>query len=306
MAYIEKAKLAAIIYRILRLASSNDDFVSSQRNRNARIWQLESELKDWRLQLPMELTSFDTALNLSEDADRSLQMTMSILHLTQLMALIMLHKSEVSVASWTKCLQIGEDWFEDNEALDAQGHTKSVRQAAHEITSIHKTLHEQQLTPSLPATCIATVCTAVFVHLLDARSMPGTIRDSALEHLDTCLTVLRELGHMNEAATDITRIVDSAVQAVKGSSASSTRQENVSSPTGTAGSTRSRFTNDGPPSFMEGVVPDQLPNHRHHGISSPRDPFGLGFEFGGQDLFSGLENFFDFELIESVNSLAGA
>ncbi|OAP62785.1 hypothetical protein AYL99_02012 [Fonsecaea erecta] len=308
MAYIEKAKLATIIYRILRLASSNDDFVSCQRNRNARIWQLESELKDWRLQLPMELTSFDTALNLSEDADRSLQMTMSILHLTQLMALIMLHKGEVSVASWTKCLQIGEDWFDDNEALDAQGHTKSVRQAAHEITSIHKTLHEQQLTPSLPTTCIATVCTAVFVHLLDAKSTAGSIRDSALEHLDTCQAILRELGQMNEAATDITRIVESAVQAVKGSSAAPlTRQENAASPAGTVGSSRSRFTNDGTPSFMEGVVPNQqAPEQHRHGASTPRDPFGLTFEFGGQDLFSGIENFFDFELIESVSLLAGA
>ncbi|KIW33427.1 uncharacterized protein PV07_00279 [Cladophialophora immunda] len=311
MAYIEKAKLATVIYRILRFSSSNDDFVSCQKNRNARIWQLESELKDWRLQLPMELTSFDTALNLSEDADRSLQMTMSILHLTQLMALIMLHKSEVSVATWTKCLQIGEDWFEDNEALNAQGHTKSVRQAAHEITAIHKTLHEQQLTPSLPTTCIATVCTAVFVHLLDARSTEGSIRNSALEHLDTCLTILHELGHMNEAATDITRIVESAVRAVGGgSSAASTGQENAASPTGTAGSTRSRFTNDGQcgtPSFMEGVVPDQPPNQHTHGTSSPsRDAFGAAFEFGGQDLFYGVENFFDFELIESVSLLAGA
>ncbi|KIW90966.1 uncharacterized protein Z519_08749 [Cladophialophora bantiana CBS 173.52] len=310
MAWIEKAKLAIIIYRILRLSCSSDDFVNCQSNRNARIWQLESELKDWRLQLPMELTSFNTALNLSEDADRSLQMTMSILHLTQLMALIMLHKSEVSISGWTKCLQNGEDWLEDNEALDAQGHTKSVRQAASEITAIHKALHEQQLTPSMPTTGIATVCTAVFVHLLDARSTGGFIRNSALEHLDTCLTILRELGQMNEAATDVTRIVESAVQAARGSSATPASQEYAAaSPSGTSGSGRSRFTNEcATPSFMEGVVPDQLPSHQLPvgSLSTTRDSFGSAFELGGQDLFYGIENFFDFELIENVSLLAGA
>ncbi|KAH0848605.1 hypothetical protein FOPE_02510 [Fonsecaea pedrosoi] len=294
MAYIEKAKLALVIYQILKLSSSNDDVASGQKSRNARIWQLESELKDWRLQLPMELTSYDAALNLFEGADRSLQMTMSTLLLTQLMAVVMLHRSEASATNWPKSSQIGGDWFDDIEALDAQGHTRSIRQAAHEITTIHETLHEQQLTGSLPPTCVATICTAVFVHLLDARSTEGPIREAALKHLDTCLTILPELGQVNEAANDIARLIVPAVQAVRASSAPATRKENATSPTRPTGLNRPQYTNGASldtPSFMDGVMPDQGPIV--NGTLSPWDLFGSALEFGGQDPFFGIEGIFD-------------
>ncbi|KAJ9612471.1 hypothetical protein H2200_004068 [Cladophialophora chaetospira] len=307
MAYIEKAKLTTIIYRILRLSYSTDFTVSNQNNRNARIWQLESELKDWRLQLPMELTPCNPTLNLSEDVDKSLQVTMSMLLLSQLMALTMLHKSRVSIAEWAKCLQDGDDdWFDDEGVMSARAHTKSMRRAAYEITAIHRTLHERKLTSSIPTTGIATMCTAVFVHLLDARSAGGSIRSAALEHLEACLTILRELGQLNEAATDVTKIVESAVQAARDLNAQP--QAAISwGPSST--SDRARFANETrctTSSFMEGVLPDQTRSQVPVSTSNSRGLFGSTAEPSVPDLFNGIENFFDFELIENVSLFTGA
>lgn len=361
LACIEKAKLALIIYRILRLPRSGGDSSINASTRNARVWQLESELKDWRLQLPMELTSFNPALNLSDDSDRSLQLTISLIHLTQLMALILLHKSEVSLAGWTENNNGGDDWDEDDggAAMDAQGHTRSMRQAAYEMTVIHKTLHDQRLTPSIPTIGIATVCAAVFVHLLDARSAPASIRRAGLEQLDTCVSVLRELGQINETAIDVTRIVESAVQAARefsssapppvsqkqplaGSSHNATSNANANANananTNTNAESASRSTEEAQfttHSYMEGVVPGRSENPNpapppqssssssslsSSSLEAPAHANGHGTNsyafaqaqvhdlFGslGQDLFCGMENFFDFELDENPLFLAEA
>ncbi|KIW68041.1 hypothetical protein, variant [Phialophora macrospora] len=299
MACMEKAKLSLVIYRILQLPRSSSDYTGNPHRRNARIWQLESELKDWRLQLPMELTSFNPTLTLSEDADRSLQMAISILHLTQLMALIMLHKSEVPFATWLESpvSMPGDDWLEDDGARDAQGHIKSMRQAAHEITAIHKTLHERGLTPSIPTIGVAAVCTAVFVCLLDARSAQASVRQASLDRLDTCLVVLRELGQINQAATDVTTIVESAIQTARDFPATPAAQCADMAQNPSLNSDPSQTPHElecTTHSYMEGVLParsDKRPN-----IAGSDTPalFVSAFGSTGQDLFLGMEEFFDF------------
>jgi hypothetical protein len=297
---MEKAKLSLVIYRILQLPRSSSDYPGNPHRRSARIWQLESELKDWRLQLPVELTSFNPALNLSEDADRSLQMAISILHLTQAMALIMLHKSEVPFATWLESPvpMLGDEWLEDDGAMDARAHIKSMRQAAHEITAIHKALHERGLTPSIPTIGVAAVCTAVFVCLLDARSAQASVRQASLDRLDTCLVVLRELGQINHAATDVTRIVESAVQTARDFPATpaavTQRTDTAQNPALTT--TQQQHELDCTThSYMEGVLPARHPDKRPN-IAGSDTPalFVSAFGSTGQDLFLGMEEFFDF------------
>ncbi|KAI1619209.1 hypothetical protein EDD37DRAFT_644093 [Exophiala viscosa] len=100
LAFIEKAELALIIYRILRLPRADCEVPNARASREARIWLLEAELKNWRLNLPVDMTSLNPVLNLSDDADRSLHLNISVVNLTDRMVIVILYKSQVSISEW--------------------------------------------------------------------------------------------------------------------------------------------------------------------------------------------------------------
>ena len=117
-AFVEKANLALIIYRILRLPRTDSEVWVRRANREARIWLLEAELKAWRHQLPVDMTSLNPALNLSDDADRSLHLNVSVVNLTDRMAIVILHKSQVSMSEWIDEPRKGEDWCDDESPVE--------------------------------------------------------------------------------------------------------------------------------------------------------------------------------------------
>lgn len=292
--FIEKAKLALIIYRILRLPQTDSEVSVARAKREARIWLLEAELKDWRHQLPTDMTSLNPALNLSDDADRSLHLNISVVNLTDRMAIVILHKSQVSISEWIDGPHDDEGWSDNETPVETLAHIKSMRQAASDITAIHKTLHDQGLTPAIPTIGVATVCAAVYVHLLDARSIAATKREASLKQLHTCLDVLQELGQINDTAQDVTRLVQAAVQAARdGRPFFPNGQKNLTQ----VGEPREQLDSDeqlpcSTHSYMEGVVvhaqqPEKTPT------LPPAEPDS--FDPANEYLFSGMESLFDFD-----------
>lgn len=293
-AFIEKAKLALIIYRILRLPRADSEVSAGRANREARIWLLEAELKDWRHQLPVDMTSPNPALNLFDDADRSLHLNASMINLTDRMATVILHKSQVSVIEWIDGPQDDDGWCDDAPAVETLAHLKSMRQAASDITTIHKTLHDQALTSASPTIGVATICAAVYVHLLDARSPTATKREASLKQLDICLDVLQELGQINDTAQDVTRLVQAAVQAARDGcpffsnghkqAPTGERREEPDADEQLPCSTHS---------YMEGVVLHaQTP---HHTSTLPPVESADNLDPTSQYFFLGMESLFDFD-----------
>lgn len=304
MACIEKAKLALIIYRILWLPRPDPQLPNGSISRQARIWQLDAELKNWRHHLPSHMNSLNPtlnlALNINDESEMSLHLSISVVNLTQHMATIMLHKSEISIADWREDLRDDYDQHEEEAAMDVLTHPKCMRQAASEITTIHKILHDHGLTPAIPTIGVATICAAVFVHLLDAKAGTIELRNAGLKQLDACLEIFQELGQINETAEDVTRLVASAVEVAR-SAGFSTQNQRLRIPTEVhPGSKKEQieellpFTND---SYMEGVIEGQPTSP----VPIQSTEFSDVLDFTSQEVFSELENYFDFDLSSISN-----
>jgi len=287
MACIEKAKLAVSVYRILHLPK--EDAVNS----NAKVWQLAAELKEWRLQLPPELGCLTSSTHALDETDRSLQISMSVVNLMHWMAVAVLHKAEVLLSGWTP--SPGGDTTLSHAGISSHEHVRAMRHAANEITSVHAALHKQNLTQFLPAFGVATVCAAVFVHLLDARSSQALLRRTSLEHLDVCVDVLRELGHLNYTATDVSKIVESAAHAV------------CNHPLSSDDNSGGHHTRSNPydPALSVSLTEGEMRKHlvsRDMAFSSAhlRDTLDTIGQTMGQCDPVGMENFFDFDMDEFI------
>lgn len=205
-ACVEKIKLCLIIHRVVRFLHTID----RRPGQDSRVWQMDSELQDWKHQTPFDLWR----LSDYPEAKRIL-LTVSVVKLTFLMTLVMLHKPEVPIQKWTKCMEETPDLYLDEELCRYQSHARSMRRAADDMTRIHKDLHDAGLTNVIPALGVATICAAASVHLLDARSTTEAVRARSLEQLDVCLTVLREVKNIHFTAGDVARIVEGAIRAVR-------------------------------------------------------------------------------------------
>ncbi|OAP65107.1 hypothetical protein AYL99_01079 [Fonsecaea erecta] len=223
-ACIEKAKLCLIIHRILRLLHTVDRRSVTPGAQDSRVWQMDSELQDWKHQAPFDLWRFSDDF----DSKRAL-LTVSMVKLTFLMAVIMLHKPEVPIKKWTKCMEETPDLYLDEELCRYQAHARAMRRAADDMTRIHKDLHESGMTSVIPALGVATICAAVSVHLLDARSTSEAIRARSLQQLDGCLAVLREVKNLHYTGGEVAKIVEGAIRAVR-----ENRSLEIMKPSGTA------------------------------------------------------------------------
>ncbi|EXJ68570.1 uncharacterized protein A1O5_08364 [Cladophialophora psammophila CBS 110553] len=209
-ACIEKVKLCLIIHRVLRLLHTVDRRNITPGAQDSRVWQMDSELQDWKHQAPFDLWRF------SDDFDaKRVLLTVSMVKLSYLMAAIMLHKPEVPIKKWTKCMEETPDLYLDEELCRYQAHARAMRRAADDMTRIHKDLHDAGLTSVIPALGVATICAAVSVHLLDARSTSEAIRARSLQQLDACLIVLREVKNIHYTAGEVAKIVEGAIRAVR-------------------------------------------------------------------------------------------
>ncbi|KAH0847266.1 hypothetical protein FOPE_00342 [Fonsecaea pedrosoi] len=209
-ACIEKAKLCLIIHRVLRLLHSVDRRNVTPAAQDSRVWQMDSELQDWNHQAPFDLWHF------ADDFEsKRVLLTVSMVKLSFLMAAILVHKPEVPIKKWTKCMEETPDLYLDEELCRYQAHARAMRRAANDMTRIHRDLHDAGLTSVIPALGVATVCAAVSVHLLDARSTSEAIRQRSLQQLDACLVVLREIKNLHYTAGEVARIVEGTIKAVR-------------------------------------------------------------------------------------------
>lgn len=216
-ALISKASLSLVVHKVLKVLHPMDPQRSSP-SRNSKIWQLDAELQDWRHGLPAMLWH----LNRSSDAilDRRAQVTVSTVNLTFLMAVIMLHKPEVPMREWVQDINDDSEWCLSDQKARFQAHARTMRRAADDMTTIHKELHELGLTKVIPAIGLATICAAVSVHLLDARSNQESIRCKSLEQLNICIDVLHEIKNIHDTAAGVVKLVESAIHAVQKPTAS--------------------------------------------------------------------------------------
>lgn len=212
MAVIQRAKLSLIVHEILRFMHASPGHGRSANSRDQKVWQLDAELQDWRHQLPIKMW-WNQGLEVSLDPE--VQLTISFLNLSYLMAMIMLHKPEIPARRWTEPIIAEGRWGADDELCKHQLHARSMRRAADDMTTIHRRLSELELTPVIPALGMATICAAVSVHLLDARSTCEVTRSKSLAQLDTCLTVLQEVGNLHYTAAEVARLVDASIKSVK-------------------------------------------------------------------------------------------
>jgi hypothetical protein len=225
---VEKAKLSLIVLRLMaHLHGVDGSNRASPEAQNAKTWQFDTHLHDWEHNLPVELR-YPSRLPNTASLPRDVQLTISMVILTYLAALIMLHKSEVPSKTWAIATKESTvPLLLDDQTYRYQAHAGAMRRAADDITEIYTVLSQNGLRSVIPGMGIPTLCAAVGVHLLDARSGPAAVRAKSLEKLQICQSVLRDVGNLNYTAKEIAKLVESAVSEIRLSSSDGKEMTNV-------------------------------------------------------------------------------
>lgn len=212
-ACIEKAKLCLINLRLLRFLHTVDEARSKPPFQDAKVWHFDAELQDWKHQLPDGLWYLGRSYT---STDKKVQLTVSMTNLIFLLAKIVLHKPQVPVRLWADSSRGNANWSAvDDNVHPHQAHAKAMRRAADDMASIYKDLARSGLTQVIPGMGIPTICAAAGVHLLDARSNQGSLRESSFEKLEVLLSVLRDVGKLNPTAEEVAKLVESSVEAAR-------------------------------------------------------------------------------------------
>jgi hypothetical protein len=227
MVSTEKAKLCLIALQLETHLHGADRSALSNEAQNARTWQLDALLHDWEHALPKELRYLMQSDDL--DCPRNVRLALSMAVTIYLMALIMLHKSEVPGKQWSAATEEDLGSIMDDQTRWYQAHARSMRRAANNITKINMELYESNLAHVIPGMGVLTLCAAIGVYLLDARSFHANVRASSLAKIDRCLTVLRVVGNLNSTSLEITRLVESAVQEIRSAPEGSNQQDTTRS-----------------------------------------------------------------------------
>lgn len=207
---VEKAKLAVIVLKVMSYLDSGDGGRAVLETKNAKVWQLDGILRDWEHNLPLGMGCLMRSSTWAA-ASRDALLTIAMVILNYLTALIILHKAEVPSRSWAVATEEQTGSLPDDQICWYQAHARAMRRAANDITQIYVELSNSGLTNVIPGMGIPTLCAAVGVHLLDARSEQDAVRLRSLEKLEICLTVLREVGKLNYTAKEIAKLVEAAV-----------------------------------------------------------------------------------------------
>jgi hypothetical protein len=214
---IEKARLSLLICEIQHTLNDGSLIMANDASSNLKIWELHTKLEVWYLALPTELlTRGITTQGAESDTNRALLLNTSVVLMTYCMAMTALHKSSFADSACRESSSDAEIVSSGQGDVDNEkAHAKATRIAASRIMEILQILQERDLTKYVPAIGVAVVCAAASVFLLDARSTQTTIRQTSLDHLDTCVHSLRTLATLNFTARDMVKIVELAVHAVQ-------------------------------------------------------------------------------------------
>lgn len=199
------------------------------------------DLETWATMLPKE-AAYEALLpeTLSLD-DRATMLSRATLHMVYFDAVCALHRPSVLAEDpSTSCRQDRQD-----EAL------RLTRKAAEGLTRINRDLYKLGLLSYLDATGVANVVAATVAHLIDAKSTKASVKNSALQAVQECVSYMKVLMESYGSAVYAMRFLESQALRKQPDVPDSCRTSTL--PRSTSKKVHEQFThNDAPPSPRRG------------------------------------------------------
>ncbi|KAH6626213.1 fungal-specific transcription factor domain-containing protein [Chaetomium sp. MPI-SDFR-AT-0129] len=217
---IEKAKLCMFIGDMLRVqysvlsrsgmgpehtTNSTHMLLPNKNGENMEeVENVDRHLQDWLASLPTACQHRPLNTTNVTEANKVLAVQRNLLHMIYHTTISALHRPLFLPASPTEG---------PSTPVDVQETARQrVREAAENITRMAAEMRQHNLERFLPTTGVTVILPAMIVHMLDTKSQVPETRDSAIQGLKECLTVMSNLRNIYAAADFATGFLDALLR----------------------------------------------------------------------------------------------
>lgn len=217
---IEKAKLCMFIgdmlkvqYSVLSRSGMGPEHTTNSThmllpNKNGEnmeeVENVDRHLQDWLASLPTACQHRPLSTANVTEANKVLAVQRNLLHMIYHTTISALHRPLFLPASPTEG---------PSTPVDVQETARQrVREAAENITRMAAEMRQHNLERFLPTTGVTVILPAMIVHMLDTKSQVPETRDSAIQGLKECLTVMSNLRNIYAAADFATGFLDALLR----------------------------------------------------------------------------------------------